>query len=281
MRSHSFTNEYEGMRIVKVVRRILGVVVVILASLGILLCAGGIVGVWVIKRDVQDSLVSILSSVGGVVQRTDNALGEVNTTLQGARDNLIAAGDTARKRGDKAIEATPARDMILNALSDQSFPRISLALETAGNVRETALAVNGVIQALNRVPGVSLPTLPGERLQPVVDELAAARATAQELRDNVRDTKADAVNSIVSAVTERTNRIDNQLAGVQESINEIQAQVRDVNARITAGTDSGTSLAHDGSHCAHASPAVAPPFAGQHAPWWVVVFSPERWLNGI
>jgi uncharacterized phage infection (PIP) family protein YhgE len=224
--------------VVKIFKRIVGVLVIILASLGILLSAVGIVGVWLIKSNTQDAMLSIFSSVGGVLQTADNALGGVNTKLQSARDDLAAVGDTAQQLGNKAIQATPARDLILSRLSDQSFPKIQSALDTATNVRDTAVAANELITTLNRIPGVSLPTLPGGRFQPLVDQLTAATTAAQQLRDSVRNTKAEAINSTVSTLTDRTKKLDSRLADAQASVSETQDQIKGVEARVMAAQTS-------------------------------------------
>src|SRR5437868_12882968 len=86
-----------------VLRRGGAVLLLVLSVLGVALCLGGVIGVWVVHQpakemvgDTLDTLDSYLVLANQTVQQVGDRTARLRATLAGARQDLAVGGDAAR-----------------------------------------------------------------------------------------------------------------------------------------------------------------------------------------
>jgi membrane protein insertase Oxa1/YidC/SpoIIIJ len=126
-------------------------------------------------------------------------------------------------------------------VDNELAPRIENTCTTAIAIHDAVVKVNSALVALNRFPGVTVPTLSNE-LSLVSDRAQEAQTAAQDLHVMLANIKADIVTKAESAVRQVTSRIDAPLARIQALVNIYQAKVTSTQERISSTTNTILTL---------------------------------------
>jgi len=173
------------------------------------------------------------------LQIVDNGLARVNNRVQNARQTLTRVNDATAKLGDRIEASSPLVTALSQLVDNDLAPRIENARTTAFAIHDAVVTVNSTLVALNRLPGITVPTLTPE-LGSVSERAQEAQTVVQDLRVTLAEMKAGLVTKAEAAVTKVTARIDAALARIQAIVNKYQATVTRTLARIS--TTSNTLL---------------------------------------
>ncbi len=208
-------------------RRILAVVIMILSVLMIILSAGGIAGNWFINNTVTHGVVRVLTGVDLALGELDAALGRIDSRLADARAAVATLEESVTTAGEDFAE----NPVLLTRLSENVdlgiAPAVENLRETVQSIRETIIAIQNTIEAINALPFVSLDDRVSEpgQLQRLSEGITALGQGVQEVRDGIREAKAEVVARVVSRMTSGTSRLDNALATIETATADYQAQV--------------------------------------------------------
>jgi hypothetical protein len=220
-----------GHRWLDIIKRILVGVVMVLAVLGLIVDGSGLVGVWAAYGPARDSVITVSNTLTQALQVADKGLTRANGYVQTARQTLTQVNTEAVQLGDRVQTSSPLITAISQRVDTKLAPVLEQAQTTAANIHDATLKVNGALVALNRFPGVSVPTL-SPQLSAVSDRAQESVSTMQDLRVTLANIKAGAVTKAETAVMQITARIDVPLARIQSLVNTYQAKV--VHVRIAS-----------------------------------------------
>ena len=144
---------------------------------------------------------------------------------------MTEVNDAAVKLGDRIQANSPLATALSQRIDNELVPRVENARTTAVAIHDAVVTVNSTLVALNRFPGVSVPTL-SNVLSSVSDRAQEAQTAVQDLRVTLANIKAGTVTKAEAAVTQVTSGIDATLARIQDTANKYQAKVTDTQKRI-------------------------------------------------
>jgi hypothetical protein len=211
-----------------VLRRCGAALLLVVSALGLALCLGGLIGVWVVHQpakefvgDTLDTLDSYLTLANQTVQQVNDRTTRLRTTLDNARQELSARGVAGR--GAITDRLTPA-------LQEASTTLVSLGnvIQALSNSMAT---VNRALGHMANLPGFVPPTLPDDlqtleqRLSTIADRVNTLGATASDasvqlasLTDRLRAVQAD-----LQDLDERLDQSKARLATAQTTIASAKA----------------------------------------------------------
>lgn len=225
-----------GRRWLNIATRILVAVLMVLAVVGFIVNLAGVPGVWYVRAPARGAVTDVAATATQALKIVDNGLGRVNGLVQDARQALTRVNAAAAKLGNRIQANSPAVSALSQLVDNDLAPRIENARTTASSIHDAVVTVNSTLAALNRLPGVTVPTLNGA-LSAVSDRAQEAQAAVQDLRTTVANVKAGIVTKAEDAVTNLTTRIDTALAMIQATVNKYQATVKLTLVRITTVRD--------------------------------------------
>ncbi len=230
-----------GRRWLNIATRILAGVVIFIAAVGFLLSLAGIVGIWSGYGPARNAVTDVAATTTNALQIVDNGLGRVNSQVQDARQSLMQVNDEAANLGSRVQANSPVVSRLSQLVDTDLAPRIANAGATASAIHDGVVAVNSKLTTLNRLTGVTVPTLNGA-LSAVSDRAQEAQAAVQDLRTTVANVKAGLVTKAEEAVTNLTGRIDSALAKIQATVNKYQGTVTNTQARVVSTRDTILTL---------------------------------------
>lgn len=209
-----------------VLRKILAIIVMILAGLGMVLCAAGLIGAWVVNAPAKNAVTGALGAV-------ESYAALANQTLQGVGDNVSEVKAEVEQVNQRLANVTDQDRAQLAAAVQQKLdqtigPKLERANATANAIGQTAVKLNQTLESVNRIPGVAVPTFTDE-LQAIGARVQDAEAAVAEVRSTVSDANFDG-----SRAQAATARITSGLNTVQETLTKAQARLASASTAVTA-----------------------------------------------
>jgi hypothetical protein len=219
-----------------ITKRVLVGVVMVLAVLGLIVDGSALVGVWAAYGPARNSVITVSNTLTQALQVADKGLTRANGYVQTGRQTLTQVNTEAVQLGDRAKTNSPLITALIQRVDTKLAPALEQAQTTAATIHDATLKVNGALVALNRFPGVTVPTL-SPQLSAVSDRAQEAVSAMQDLRVTLANIKSGAVTKAETAVMQITARIDAPLVRIQSLVNTYQGKVTNTQERVSSTTN--------------------------------------------
>jgi peptidoglycan hydrolase CwlO-like protein len=216
------------------IRKILAVLVAIIAGLGVILCAGGLIGLWVINTPVTDTITSTAQTAEAYLALASSTTTTARSQIEDIRTQIDAFGTSVKNMTPET--RTEITSKVRDAVQHKFGPTIDALRTTFTTLRTGIIALNRSLESANRIPGVNVPTL--------TDELQAADQRLGEIQDSLTAlTKALADVSVdgsrIEALTAATS---DKLAAVEGSLSQWNTKITTVDRSITAAASAAPEV---------------------------------------
>ena len=208
----------------EILKRILGIVIIFLSVFFIVACLAGVFFSWSINTPITNAVTGILNGVERVLTAADNTLGRVNTQLSEAQTNIDTIEENVEMAGEMISETSIIFEVLDRTVGDDLFPKIAAASDSIVAVRDSIISFNEILESLDEMPFVSIPTLT-EQLDTAAERMAAIKSDAEQMRTELQEIKGEAINMPVTAITDRTTRISDGLETAHEALSDTQADI--------------------------------------------------------
>ena len=225
-----------GNRWLDIIKRVLVGVVMVLAVLGLLVNVSELVTVWAAYGPARNGVITVSNTVTQALQTANKGLTRVNGYVLTARQTLTQVNNQATQLGNKAKANSPLATALSQRVDTKLAPIVENVQTTAASIHDAVLKVNSALLAVNRFPGVTVPTL-SDQLSTVSDRAQQAESAVQDLRVTLANIKAGAVTKAETAVMQITARIDAPLARIQALVNTYQAKAVQAQDRVSSTTN--------------------------------------------
>jgi hypothetical protein len=230
-----------------IIRRIVGVLLILAAIGGLVFSIGGMVVIWNAQASITTSLQNTIDLLGQTLKTTSEGLVVTQVALQNSVD-LIGNLQTTVETTAEAIGSTnPLVDEIARLMKDDLPETIRATQTSLLTAQQSAQAIDAVLRALSGIPliGPSIgydPEVPlAEALGQVAESLDGLPDSFIGMQENLRDTQsnlqtfeadlsvmADSVGQIQSSVAQ----YDQVIGGYQSSLNQVLAQLEMLSANL-------------------------------------------------
>jgi predicted nucleic acid-binding Zn-ribbon protein len=215
-----------------VLKRLLATIVIVLAAIGFLADAAGLVGVWIVRQPARDTVTALSTFVNDKLGIIDQALARISTRADEGRQALARVNDAASKLGDRLEENSPLLTALTRAARDELAPRIDEMRAQAIALHDGVVSVNAALETLDSLGFITVPTFSDE-LSALSQRVDAAQSNIQELRTAIDEARTGALPNLVTAVTTRTSKIDSVLAQIKSSTAKYQVTVTQKRQQVT------------------------------------------------
>jgi len=213
-------------------KRLVAAIVILIATIAFFANAAGLGGIWIVRRPAQDSVTALSTLVNDKLGVIDQGLTRIGTQVEESRLALIQVNNLANQLGDRLEEASPRVTELIRSAGDDLAPKIADARVKAAQLHDAAVSINAVLETIDRLGFVNVPTF-GDELSTVSQRIDAAQAKVQELRDAIDQARAGAAANLIAAVVTRTTRINDALTQIKSSTIKYQAAVAHKRQQVT------------------------------------------------
>ena len=213
-------------------KRILAVIVILIATIGFLANSAGLVGIWVVRRPARDTVTALSTLVNGKLGLVDQALVRVSARADDGRHALAQVNNAASKLSDRLEDSGPLLTALTGAVRDDLAPRIAEMRAQALALHDGVISVNVALETLNSSGFITVPTL-SEKLATVSERIDAAQSDVQELRLAIDEARTGALANLVATVTAQTIKFDNVMAQIKSTAVQYRAAVTQKRQQVT------------------------------------------------
>jgi len=210
----------------EVLKRILGIASIIISVIFIVACLVGVFFSWSINAPITNAVTGVLSGVERVLTAADNGLERVNTKLTDAQTNIDTIEEHVGTAGEMLSENSIVYEVLDRTVGDELFPKIASASDTVMAIRDSLISFNEILESLNDIPLVDVPTLTDE-LDSAAESMAAVQSDAEAFRTELHAIKEEAISKPVTAITARTTRLSDELGNAQQNLTNTQANINE------------------------------------------------------
>jgi methyl-accepting chemotaxis protein len=211
-------------------KRILAWILIIVSVLGILVCALGIAGSWMINDRLTQGVLGLLSRTETALSRVEDSLTLADAQLKDASAAVATVQEAGSKLGDRIQKNSPVLDRISQILKDELGPAVTKIRDAFLKIEERVQAVNNAIESLNALPGIQLSTL-DLQLEGPRDRIALVADAVAQLQQNVADFRAGIVQSMAPFM-EKLDRIAGFLSRLDEDVSTYLNQVNKIQTAL-------------------------------------------------
>lgn len=127
-------------------KRILAWILIVISVLGILVCALGIAGSWMINDSLTQSVLGLISRADTALSRVENTLTLADAQLKDASSAVATVQEATAKLGDRIEKNSPLLDRLSQILQDRLGPTVNKIREAFIQIEERVQAVNNAIK---------------------------------------------------------------------------------------------------------------------------------------
>lgn len=210
----------------KVLKRIFGIVIIIISVVFIVACLAGVVFSWSINPPMTKAITGVLTGFERVLTTAETGIERVNTRLSEAQTNIDTIEENVETAGETLSETSIVYEVLDRTVGDELFPKIAAAGDTIIAIRDSVISFNELLESINDLPFVDLPTLT-EELDTASESMAKVQSEVEETRTELQAIKEEAISKPVTAITDRTTRISDGLESTQQDLSNTQTNIKE------------------------------------------------------
>jgi uncharacterized protein YoxC len=208
----------------KVLRRILGILVMIAGVLGLVLSVAGLVGVWTVKPTLETSISATIDMLKGTIATSQQAMDITKQALGATVDSVAGLSAMLSTTADSVEDTKPVVAQVNTMLSQNLPATLQSANDSLRAAQESAVVLDSAIRSLvnfqttmGAVPLVSAfveqPAQPYDPEKPLAESLGEVAANMEELP------------AMFTAMAEDLDTADNNMDTIQTGLADMSASV--------------------------------------------------------
>lgn len=218
-------------------KRIPGVLGMIVGVLGMLISLALVVAVWFGRGALGEQVVALAAVVDDGLIRADQALEQINTPLIAARAKIQRIAADAERLSQQGTLDRRAAQALSNRIEREFGVDYSQIRESYIVVRERTGALIGTASRLNSViPGAAFPPLPVDELEALDARLRDIDATLVRMRSDL-DTDTLPLSTAVGRVSDGAMQIDGRLESLSALVSAFDTRLANMRVGVQGVRD--------------------------------------------
>jgi hypothetical protein len=210
-------------------KKVLVIIVMVIAVIGMAACLAGIIGGWVINAPLTRDAVAIVTGLSKTLQVVDSAITDAGDGLGAARGVVVQVQGITAAAGDKLDQSGLDR---LATLTGGKLADAVATLERANRtIVGTVESINGLVTTINRVPGVHIQPLDSIEIDKVTGLITDISKTVSQVVSAVEAARSGVVDALAK-VKAAVGNLESRLAGLAVAVGQIQPKIKGALASV-------------------------------------------------
>jgi len=193
------------------------VLAIILSVLVMLICIGGIAGIWVAKGAVSSAVVQMLRAFDNTAQIMRDGITSVDAGIA----TLAESVGTVETASAQLSQNVNDKGLVLTLLPPTKEQELIVAAQSVrdhfASIRDLLNATKETVQAVNSLPFIDLPGDGLASVQTLQDQMDRMMVLVEDLNAGIGESRSQTAGHI-SKVTQATANLSNLLAGLRSDL---------------------------------------------------------------
>ena len=220
--------------------RLLGLIFVILSSLGLFLSLSGIVVTWALRPRLQSTAQALLGSIEEIVITTEKSLQILDSSIVLSQDNLVIISSTLENLEETFDNISDSLILSSSLIGDDlklTVVDTQVAISSASSSAKLIDDTLAIIAAIPLLGARYQPDVPlNISLERVAGQMSGIPDALQNIEENMVETTAN-VNTLKSDISDlagNINAFDDDLQDAQEVIADYLGTIQDLQSLINS-----------------------------------------------
>jgi methyl-accepting chemotaxis protein len=209
-------------------RWIIVLILSIVAIIGIVVSAAGIVGIAVVNEPLTKATVGVINAAQLGLEAMDKLLEPVSGLLQAAQVPLNQIQGALNQLSGTVFDKGIFLTLLPTGLENQLISSLQSVAGLVNGITSTINSINQTLEAIDSIPFVSVPTLADTQLP---DKSAQLSQGIDDLSQRISDVRSGAATNL-EAVSNQVGEVSSEINGVQTGIDQLRSEAANLNARL-------------------------------------------------
>lgn len=220
--------------------RLLGLIFVILSSLGLFFSLSGIVVTWALRPRLQSTGQALLGSIEEIVITTEKSLQILDSSIVLSQDNLVIISSTLENLEETFDNISDSLILSSSLIGDDlklTVVDTQVAISSASSSAKLIDDTLAIIAAIPLLGARYQPDVPlNISLERVAGQMSGIPDALQNIEENMVETTAnvDTLKSDISDLAGNINEFDDDLQDAQEVIADYLGTIQDLQSLINS-----------------------------------------------
>jgi len=215
----------------RVVKHLVGAVVVLLSVVGLVAALAAVVAVWVVRQKLDESSAKVLDRVENALDLTAKTTRRANEVLDRAEASLVEYRKSPPEQADVDASRRLALGMAAGKIRQDYSSQMDEVRYNLSTLAEAAVVANSVLESAEGWAAESGANLDADRARALSDNLGNAAALSRELQGRLKDSPTGGVSP---EARQRASEIEAVLQKVRGYTQEFESRVAGLQAREAA-----------------------------------------------
>jgi hypothetical protein len=208
----------------KVIRRIVGVLLIAAGIIGVLLSLAGIIGLWLVRPAVTTSIHSVLAAISSSVDTSQQALNITEDALDASIQGIDGLSEVIHSMENSIENTRPAVEAVSGLLNDTLPASVKSATDSLNTARNAAVSLEGAVKQLDLLQS-SLNNVPF--LNSLIPDPVPANVQEKPLSDSLGELSGslDEIPSSFQNVSRDLDKAAGDLQSIQQNLKSISVSV--------------------------------------------------------
>jgi hypothetical protein len=202
-------------------RRFVGAMVLLLATVGTVCCVAGIIGTWTFCQSTPERVEKIAAGLDAALQRASAATQNAQRAVTKARAEVATVGKESPDRADGAKNRRGSR-ALRTLLQQRVGPNIDDVAGRLATMSDAAVAVAALLQGFQELPLSRVGRLQPDQAEQWTNQAQQLSATLRQLEAAVGEGDQEPSGQEVTAAT---SQVDHVLQQCQATVNDWQSSL--------------------------------------------------------
>ena len=214
----------------KILRRVQPILAIGLSVLVMLICIGGMAGIWAVEGAVSSTAVQMLSAFDHTVQILRDGITGVDTGIATLAESVSSVEDASVQLSQNVND----KGLVLTLLPPTKEQELSVAVQSAreqyASILDLLNATKETVQAINSLPFIDLPGDGLASVETLQDQMDRMMPMVEELNTRIGESRSQ-TSANISKITETTVNLNNLLTGLRSDLATTDAELRAVQSQ--------------------------------------------------
>ena len=166
----------------------------------------------------------------------------VETDLTQVQDTILELEKNIVEAGDQLTENSPTFTLISNTVGTKLQPKIETAAQVISTLRGTIVSANSTLETVNKMPFISVPTLPMEELSVIDQQMQDTVASVQTLAEAIKEKEAGVIERTAETLITPLGKLSALVEKVLTPIGTLNNTLQRVETAVADANESIRSL---------------------------------------
>jgi len=200
-------------------------VAILLSIFGMVLGAGGVVGIWLANGPLTQAALGVLTPIEATLASVEVLSGEASDMMAGLAQSVLTVRTRVNAAGEEVASADRTLETVAQIVTERVGPALDVLRSGSNLVQEAADGLERAVARLDGLPFIQLDLPAVDKLRTVQKDVTNTVSDLEILKAAATTEDTGPLGSAFSLVSDPVTELDDRVQAVRGKVDEVHRQV--------------------------------------------------------